>query len=61
MKHKIFSCPECRCKKFESITGLNVHLGKNHQVDYRITVRNNRVVITHKTKIKISYINPVKE
>ena len=53
MKHKIFSCPECRCKKFESITGLNVHLGKNHQVDYRITVRNNRVVITHKTKIKI--------
>ena len=56
---KIFSCPECRCKKFESISGLNVHLGKNHSVSYKIAIEHNRVVIRNKVKVQISYINPV--
>ncbi len=61
MKHKIFSCNECRCKKFQSLTGLNVHLGKNHQVDYRYAIKNNHVIVVQKTKVKIQYIKQVQK
>ena len=59
MKKKILNCPECRCKKFASIYGLNVHLGKNHSVDYKITIQNNRLVIRNKTKLKITYVESI--
>ena len=36
MKYKIFTCPECKFRKFESINALNVHIGKSHTVNYKI-------------------------
>ena len=41
MKMKIFTCPECKFRKFESINALNVHIGKSHTVNYRIVMVNN--------------------
>jgi len=56
MKMKIFTCPECKFRKFESINALNVHIGKSHSVNYRISIINNKPVVKLKTRGTIQYI-----
>jgi len=49
MKIKIFTCPECRYRKFETLGNLNVHIGKSHCIDYKIIgVKNGRPLIIKK-------------
>ena len=43
MKLKVWTCPECKFRKFESLNALNVHIGKSHIVDYKISIINNKV------------------
>lgn len=46
---KIFTCPECRYRKFETLGNLNVHIGKSHQLDYKIVaIKNGKPVIKRK-------------
>ena len=52
MKMKIFTCPECKFRKFESINALNVHIGKSHIVDYKISIINNRPAFKKKIRGK---------
>jgi len=56
LKLKIFTCPECKFRKFESINALNVHIGKSHTVDYKISIVNNKPVIKKKTRASVQYI-----
>ena len=56
MRMKIFTCPECKFRKFESINALNVHIGKSHSVNYRISIINNKPVVKLKTRGTIQYI-----
>ena len=55
MKIKIFTCPECKFRKFESLMALNVHMGKCHSVPYRILFKNNKPYIKMKTRAKARY------
>jgi|TARA_R110002020_G_scaffold466805_1_gene689772 hypothetical protein len=49
MKLKLFCCPWCaRGRRFESIGALNIHIGKNHQVDYKIFMKNNKPFVKKK-------------
>ena len=57
MRYKIFTCPECKFRKFESINALNVHLGKAHTVPYKILIRNNKPFIKMKTRSSVSYLD----
>ena len=50
MKLKIFACIECKCRKFNSINGLNVHLTKSHNLNYKIIVKNNKAFKKLKNK-----------
>ena len=52
MRLKIFTCPECKFRKFESINALNVHIGKSHMVNYRIQIINNKPVFKSKNRGK---------
>jgi len=52
MRLKIFTCPECKFRKFESINALNVHIGKSHVVDYKISIINNKPAFKKKTRGK---------
>ena len=56
MKLKIFTCPECNWRKFESINALNVHIGKTHTVNYKISIVNNKPVIKLKTRSTAEYV-----
>ncbi len=56
MKLKIFTCPECKFRKFESINALNVHLGKAHTVDYKVVIRNNQIFTKKKKRASVDYI-----
>ena len=56
MKLKIFTCPECKFRKFESINALNVHIGKSHSVNYKISMVNNKPVMKIKTRASVQYI-----
>ena len=57
MRLKIFTCPECKFRKFESINALNVHIGKSHVVDYKISIINNKPAFKKKTRGKaVQYI-----
>jgi len=56
MKYKIFTCPECKFRKFESINALNVHMGKSHSVNYKISIVNNKPVIKLKTRGGVQYV-----
>ena len=57
MKIKIFTCPECKFRKFESLMALNVHIGKCHTVPYRIIFKDNKPYVKMKTRGKARYIN----
>ena len=49
MRLKIFCCPECsRGRRFASMAALNIHLGKQHIVDYKIFLKNNKPFIKRK-------------
>jgi len=38
-KLKIFSCPECRMKRFSSLKNLKIHFGKVHsELKYEINI-----------------------
>jgi len=56
MKRKVWTCPECKFRKFESLIALNVHMGKCHTVDYKISIVNNKVVFKTKTRATVQYI-----
>jgi len=56
MRLKIFTCPECKFKKFESIAALNVHIGKSHLVNYKIKIINNKPVRKLKTRATVHYV-----
>ena len=56
MRMKIFTCPECKFRTFESINALNVHIGKSHSVNYRISIINNKPVVKLKTRGAVQYI-----
>ena len=55
MKFKIWCCPECRFRKFESLVALNVHIGKSHTVAYRIVMRNNKPYKIMKKRSSVQY------
>ena len=58
MKIKIFTCPECRYRKFESLQNLNVHIGKSHQLDYKIIgIKNGRPQIKKNApRVSVEYV-----
>ena len=61
MRLKIFCCPECaRGRRFGSMAALNIHLGKNHTVDYKIFLKNNKPFIKRKNaRAQGAYIKQV--
>ena len=61
MKRKVWTCPECKFRKFESLNALNVHIGKSHVVDYKISIINNKPAFKKKTRGKFSYIEKSRE
>jgi len=61
MRLKIFTCPECKFRKFESLMALNVHIGKCHSVPYKIVMRNNKPYSIMKKRAKVVYLNEVKK
>ena len=61
MKYKIFTCPECKFRKFESINALNVHIGKSHLVNYKISIVNNKPVIKLKTRATVQDVSKIKK
>ena len=56
MIRKIFTCPECKFRKFETLNAVNIHLGKSHSVNYRISIVNNKVVFKSKARASVQYI-----
>ena len=61
MIRKIFTCPECKFRKFETINALNVHIGKSHVVDYKISIINNKPAFKKKTRAAVQYIKKSRE
>ena len=55
MIRKWFTCAECKYTKFETLNGLNVHLGKSHTVDYKVVIRNNQIFTKKKTRASVDY------
>lgn len=59
MKIKIFACPECRARKFESLLALNVHLAKQHpSLRYKIVMIKNKPYTKSKERSTYTYIMP---
>ena len=58
MKIKIFTCPECRYRKFETLGNLNVHIGKSHTIDYKIIgIKNGRPQIKKNApRVSVEYV-----
>ena len=56
MIRKVWTCPECKFRKFESLNALNVHMGKSHTVDYKISIVNNKVVFKSKKRASVQYL-----
>ena len=61
MRMKIFTCPECKFRKFESINALNVHIGKSHSVNYRLSIINNKPVKKLKTRATVQDVSKIKK
>jgi len=61
MKIKIFTCPECRYRKFESLSALNIHMGKAHTVSYKIIMKNNQPYVMQKKRSSFQYLNQPKK
>jgi len=61
MRLKIFTCPECKFRKFESLNALNVHIGKSHVVDYKISIINNKPAFKKKTRGTFEYIKKTRD
>ena len=61
MRMKIFTCPECKFRKFESINALNVHIGKSHTVDYKVVIRNNQIFTKKKTRATVQDVSKIKK
>ena len=61
MIRKVWTCPECKFRKFESLNALNVHMGKSHTVDYKISIVNNKVVFKSKNKSISSILEKIKK
>lgn len=58
MKLRIFACPECKCRKFTSMNGLNVHLTKAHTLNYKLTIKRNKAYKMRKTlRAKVIIVN----
>ena len=55
MKLKIFTCPDCNCRKFESLNALNVHLAKSHTLNYKIVMVNNKPYKKLKIRSSVEY------
>tara|TARA_Y100001951_G_C11171913_1_gene200773 strand:+ start:267 stop:443 length:177 start_codon:yes stop_codon:yes gene_type:complete len=53
---KVWACPECKFRKFETLNAVNIHLGKSHSVNYRISIVNNKVVFKSKARASVQYI-----
>ena len=56
MKRKCWTCPECKFRKFESLNALNVHMGKSHSVNYKISIIKNKVVFKTKSHSSVQYV-----
>jgi hypothetical protein len=56
MTLRIFACPECKCRKFETVIGLNTHLGKSHTVNYRIAIKNGKAYKVSKLRQRVKPI-----
>ena len=56
MIRKVWTCPECKFRKFESLNALNVHMGKSHSVNYKISIINNKVVFKTKSHSSVQYV-----
>ncbi len=56
MKLKVFCCPECRLRKFETINALNVHISKSHLVDYKIVMVENKPYRKRKIRGSVNYL-----
>jgi len=61
MRLRIFCCPECvRGKRFATMAALNIHLGKQHIVNYKIFLKNNKPFIKRKmARAQGAYIKEV--
>ena len=61
MRLKIFCCPECsRGRRFASLAALNIHIGKNHSVNYKIILIANKPYIKRKSARAVgAYIKEV--
>ena len=61
MRLKIFCCPECaRGRRFATLAALNIHIGKNHNVDYKIFLKNNIPFLKRKNaRVQGAYIRQV--
>jgi len=61
MRLKIFCCPYCvRGKRFATIAALNIHIGKQHMVDNKIFLKNNKPFIKRKmARAQGAYIEEV--
>ena len=61
MTLKILACPECHCRKFETLIGLNTHLGKSHAVNYRIIIKNGKgYKVSKQKRVKPIVVNVVR-
>ena len=56
MKMKIFTCPECKFRKFESVNALNVHMAKSHTLNYKIVMVENKPYRKLKIRGSVDYI-----
>ena len=60
MRLKIFCCPYCvRGKRFATLGAMNIHIGKNHQVEYKIILKDNKPYMKKTTRAKGVYVTEV--
>lgn len=58
MTLRIFACPDCRGRRFASLIGVNVHLTRSHQVDYKLVLRKGKAYkIKKRIRVKSILVN----